>query len=200
MAKKNRNIIDNEDYLKIMLAIDEYKLKKEQLIQLLGSNEKSIELNEDWKIRDHLHNQDIDLTLPWHPSGATAKLKSRDGNFILTVSYDDAGRLKYKVTCNTVHSNEYLNCCYELGANYELNDLLSYLNVSVTNPVAGNSWASTEHQLCFELKSVEGDTYRFEMSFSNAYLDVSPVIELSVDVSKENLKVFIDQLKALCKL
>jgi len=38
------------------------------------------------------------------------------------------------------------------------------------------------------------------MSFSNAYLDVSPVIELSVDVSKENLKVFIDQLKALCKL
>ncbi len=146
MAKKNRNIIDNEDYLKIMLAIDEYKLKKEQLIQLLGSNEKSIELNEDWKIRDHLHNQDIDLTLPWHPSGATAKLKSRDGNFILTVSYDDAGRLKYKVTCNTVQSNEYLNCCYELGANYELNDLLSYLNVSVTNSVAGNSWASTEHE------------------------------------------------------
>jgi len=54
--------------------------------------------------------------------------------------------------------------------------------------------------MCFELKSVEGDTYSFELSFSNAYLDVSPAIELSVDVSKENLKIFIDRLKALCKL
>lgn len=197
MAKKNWNITDNADYLEIMLAIDEYQLKKEQLIQLLGSNEKNIELNKDWEIHDHLHSQGIDLTLPWHPDLATAKLKSRDDNFILTVSYDDAGCLKYKVTCNTVHSNEYLSCCYELGANYELNDLLNHLQMSVTNPVVGNSWGSTEHQMCFELKGVEGDTYSFELSFSNVYLDVSPAIELSVDVLKEDLKNFVDQLKAL---
>ena len=55
MAKNNRNIIDSEVYQKIMLVIDEYQLKKEQLIQLLGSNEKNIELNKDWKIHDHLH-------------------------------------------------------------------------------------------------------------------------------------------------
>ena len=200
MAKNNRNIIDSEVYQKIMLVIDEYQLKKEQLIQLLALNEKSIELNENWKIHEHLHSQGIDVTFPWHPGGATAKLKSSDDNFILTVSYDNAGRLKYKVACNTVNNSEYLTCCYDLGANYELNDLLSYLQMILTNPVAGKSWGSTEHQMCFELIGEQDDVYSFELSFSNTYIDVSPAIELSVDVSKENLIIFIDQIKALLKV